>query len=94
MKLRQARMVSGKFSEIIFSVFNLLTFTQPYCCSFLTYVSIMGRGRGIGHRLKHVAKVDKQAVGGRNMARTGRAGQGVRARWQEGAGGEGSLRAK
>ena len=42
-----------------------------------------------------MAKVGKQAGGGRNRARAGRAGQGVRTSWQEGVvGGEGTLRAK
>ena len=41
-----------------------------------------------------MSKVGKQAEGGRNRARAGWAGQGVRASWQEGAGGEGTLRAK
>ena len=57
----------------------------------------MANNRGkVGDRWRgHMTKVGKQAEGGRNRAREGWAGQGVRASWQEEAGGEGgTLRAK
>ena len=54
----------------------------------------MGRREGEWHRRGHVAKAGKQAEGDRDRAWAGWAGQGVRASWQEEAGGEGTLQTK
>ena len=84
MTLRQARGLSGKFPEIIFSVFNSLAFTH---FNFVPFPRLHdgqaegGRGKGADRW-----KVGEQAEGGRNMACSGGTGQGVRANWQEGAG--------
>ena len=58
-------------SQISFSDFTSLAFTQP---QFVPSFFLHG---GQGHRHGHMAKVGKQAGGGRNRARAGRAGQGV-----------------
>ena len=62
--------------------------------SFLPYVSTIGRREGEMAQMRAYGGGGQAGGRGREQGAGGWAGQGVRASWQEGAGGEGTLRAK